>query len=598
MKKENNFILSPRIIRSPKADFYGGDIESALDAYSDEYLREVSEMGYNGVWLHGELRHLVATNLFSNAGTKQTDILRRLVKKVSKYGLKVYLYILEPRAMKESDPFWKKHSNLKGQPHVLENCGPELDGLWYALCSSMPEVKEYLEEGMYRLFKSVPGLGGIFCITASELHTHCYSHYPRKNEKYNFQEFYEWGKGDFVCPLCAERTPSDVVAEVITLLNRGVKRASPDADVIAWTWSWVIIEKDPQKSLISKLPRDVILMSDWERGGSKKVLGKTYVVDEYSLSLPGPSGRYKNQLKIAKSRGMRMMAKLQFGTTHELASIPYLPVPHLLAKKFEGLKKNKVDGFLACWIFGGAPSPMTKLAAMMSRKNKLSSEQVINQLAIEEFGKSSSSGVVRAWKKFAEAWKEFPFSVTLLYNGPMTYATAYPLSLDLKKVPTIPGWLALPRDKKGHLCVGDNLDSWITPFTPELLVKAFVFLQKIWNEGIVILENALKTDADNHRLKLEWNLAKHISLSISSTMNILRFYPLYRKYQNSTGGQKQKLHEKIMVLFKEELDITVQDRDCVRFDTRIGYHAEAFCHIYTLDDMDYKIRLLKKIGKI
>ena len=44
------FQFTPRIIRSPLADFNGNDIESSPQAYSDEYLKNISTMGYNGIW--------------------------------------------------------------------------------------------------------------------------------------------------------------------------------------------------------------------------------------------------------------------------------------------------------------------------------------------------------------------------------------------------------------------------------------------------------------------------------------------------------------------------------------------------------------------
>ncbi len=589
------FQFTPRIIRSPLADFNGNDIESSPQAYTDEYLKNISTMGYNGIWLHGELRTLVPTNLFPRVGAKKIALLRDLVKRAGRFGIKVYFYILEPRALRAEDSFWKKHPQLKGQPFILENVG-ELSGTYYSLCTGTAEVKEYLEGGLYTLFKTVPGLGGIFCITASEFHTHCYSHYPKRDRKHSIKEFNDWARADFVCPRCAERSPVEVTAEVIELLNRGVKRANPKADVIAWTWSWSILEDDPQKELIGRLPKDVILMSDWERGGSKKVCGKTFIVDEYSLSMPGPSPRYKKQLALAKRRGMRMMAKLQFGATHELAAVPYLPLPHLLAKKFEGLRKHKVDGYLACWIFGGEVSPMTRLAGLMSQKKCVCAADAVDQVARETFGEQSAGAVVRAWKKFAQAWQEYPFSIPFLYYGPMNYATAYPLSLDMKKVPLIPGWLELPRDKKGHLAVGDNLDGWIDPFTPTLLVRAFTALRKKWDEGVAILEKATQGDSENRSLKLEWNLAKHISLVVASTMNIVRFYPLYRKYrQAKKADEKAKLLKQIRKLFENELENVIQDRELVKFDSRLGYHAEAYCNLYTLDDFDYKIQRLKSI---
>jgi hypothetical protein len=591
-----NYAFSPRIIRSPLADFNGDDIGSAANAYSDEYLQNISEQGFNGIWLHGEIRKLVPTNLFPKIGRKKIDQLRMLVERAKRFGVKVYLYICEPRGMRAEDPFWKKHPELKGQPLIFKDISPEFDGTYYALCSSTPAVKEYLEGGMYTLFKSVPNLGGIFCITASEFHTHCYSHYPSRERQYGIKEFNDWAKADFVCPRCANRSSVDVTAEVIELLNHGVKRAAPNADVIAWTWSWAIIEDDPQKELIHRLPKDVILMSDWERGGRKKVCGKTFVVDEYSFSLPGPSPRYKKQLVLAKKRRLKMMAKIQIGSTHELVTVPYLPLPQLLAKKFEGLRKNKVDGYLGCWIFGGDVSPMSRLAGLMSQRKELSSSEAINLLAKEEFGEKVFTPVVKAWAKFSQAWQEYPFSIPFLYYGPINYATAYPLSLNLKKIPPMAGWLELPRDKNGHLAVGDNLESWISPFSPKLIAQAFEKLRTKWDAGVLILEKTMKNDPQNHRLKLEWNLAKHISLQIAATIDLVTFYPLYRKYQQAKSEiSRTKLRKELNRLFERELAVTTQDKICLQEDPRIGYHAEARCHLFGLNDLNYKIELLNSI---
>ncbi|MFA5865140.1 MAG: hypothetical protein WC975_10695 [Phycisphaerae bacterium] len=592
---KDEFSFAPRIIRSPWADFYHTEIETALQTHPDDYLKEIADEGFNGVWLHGELRHLVPTNLFPNVGAKPVDHLRRFTDKLRKHNLKLYFYVCEPRGLRAEDPFWKKYPQIKGQPVEFKNISPEADGIYYALCSSTPAVGEYLEEGMYNLFHRVPGLGGIFCITASELHTHCYSHYSNSPEVCKDPAYSDWMQTNFTCPRCRDRDPIDVVAEIITQMNRGVKRAAPAADVIAWTWSWVILESDPQKKLISKLPKDVILMSDWERGGQKKVCGKTFPLDEYSFSYPGPSPRYKKQLSLAHKNGLRMMAKIQIGTTHELASVPYLPLPHLLATKLQRMQKNKVDGYLGCWILGGDVSPMSKLTGKMSRWPQLSPTDAIRQVADEEFGPTSAGSIVQAWQKFSNAWREYPFSVSFIYWGPINWAVAYPLSLSLKKRPRIAGWMPLPRDEKGRLISGDNYDTWLSPFPPKSVVGAFDALLEKWGQGINLLEQAMENDPDNQRLKKELNLARHIALSIRCTIDLVEFFPLYRKYQKATDFKSQApFLKKLTKIFERELAYTTEARALVAFDPRLGFHPEANEHLYTLEDIDYKIWLLRK----
>ena len=445
---KDKFVFNPRIIRSPSSDYYGDEIENSFQAYPDRYLQEIADEGYNGIWLRVILREIVPCTPFPEFGNKEKEqlaALNKLVAKTSRFGIKVYLYFCEPRGFKAKDPFWRRHPKVKGQPADFQTSGS--DGLYFALCSSTAAVKEFLEESSFNLFKQVIGLGGVFLITASEHHTHCYSHFPKPQKQDSDPNLEDWLKAKFSCPRCIGRQPTEVAAEIIRLINRGVKSAAPDADVIAWTWSWSILEPDPQKELIALLPKDIILMSDWERGGLKKVCGKRYPLDEYSFSYPGPSPRFKKQLEIAKKRKMRVMAKIQIGTTHELASVPYLPLSHLLANKMQKLKKFQVSGYLGCWIFGGEISSMSRLAGRMSRRPQASPSKAIKELARAEFGEKSAVSVTHAWRCFAVAWRQYPFSIPFLYYGPINYATAYPLSFNFKKEPPTASWRPLPRDK-------------------------------------------------------------------------------------------------------------------------------------------------------
>jgi len=626
---KDKFVFNSRIIRSPSSDYYGDEIEDSFQAYPDRYLREIADEGYNGIWLRVILREIVSSTPFPEFGNKRKEqlaALNKLVAKASRFGIKVYLYFCEPRGFKAKDPFWQRHPEVKGQPVTFQATGGA-DGLYFALCSSTAAVREYLEESSFNLFKCVPGLGGVFLITASEHHTHCYSHFPKPQKERSDPNIDAWLKTKFSCPRCRNRQPTEVVAEIIRLINRGVKSAAPDAAVIAWTWSWSILEPDPQRELIALLPKDIILMSDWERGGQKKVCGKRYPLDEYSFSYPGPSPKFKKQLEIAKKRGMRTMAKIQIGTTHELASVPYLPLPHLLAIKMQRLKEFRVDGYIGCWIFGGGISPMSKLAGKMSQLPGVSPAKAIKELAQTEFGKKSAASVRRAWRCFATAWRKYPFSIPFLYYGPINYATAYPLSLNLKKRPPTASWRPLPRDKKGHLLSGDNLEVWVKPFGAQTIIKAFRELLKVWEMGVAILSETLEKNEQNQRLKEELNLAKHIALSARSTINIIRFYPLFRKLAqlrcepcrgriHPTRGldksspyrgnfyvfklpkeRGKRLHLQIKKIFKAEMEIVIEDKKLLKFDKRLGYHPEAHTYLFTQKDLDYKISLLRSCVK-
>ncbi|MFH0796371.1 MAG: hypothetical protein V2A65_04855 [Candidatus Omnitrophota bacterium] len=591
---QKGFIFDPRIIRSPWADFYGKEIETSLQAYPDTYLKEISAAGYNAIWLHLVLRESVPSGLFPDNATKKNRIscLNRLVEKVGRFGIKVYFYFCEPRSLKQEDPFWKNHTELKGQPMTFSGLSKEFDGCYISLCTSTPAVREYLEESAYNLFRAVPGLGGAFLITASEFHTHCYSHFPLPRKNFTEPDMAKWAQMKFVCPQCARRKPAQVVAEVITLVNHGIKSASPQAKTIAWSWSWYILEPDPQKTLINLLPKDVILMSDLERGGYIYLNHKRYPVDEYSFSCIGPSPRFKKQTALAKKRGLKMMAKIQVSATHELLAIPYLPVPYLLAEKMKRMASLKVDGYLGCWIFGGDPSPMSRLAGMMSRLPQPSPGDAVKELARSEFGEKSARSVCKAWRKFSDALQEYPFSIPFIYWGPINYASAYPLSLNLTRERRIPSFLPLPRDEKGHLKLSDNNpDEWIKPFTSGVVVSAFQRLLKGWEEGVDLLRQTIEKDRENQAIQNELVLARHIALSVRSTINIIRFYDLHQRWEKNKAHPNRVLSARLKKILEEEIANAREDKELVKAEPRLGFHPEAHGHLFTPDDLDYKISL-------
>lgn len=171
--KTNQYIFSPRIIRSSRADCWGLELESSAKAYTDDFLRELADDGLNGIWVHVLLRETVPSRLFPHPNPRQLVLLNQLVQRAARFEVKVYTYLLEPRGFPANAPFWTKHPEAKGRLSCTSFC----------MCTSTPAVQEFIEESCHNLFKLTPGLGGAFCITASETTTHCYWSYAYKKRK-------------------------------------------------------------------------------------------------------------------------------------------------------------------------------------------------------------------------------------------------------------------------------------------------------------------------------------------------------------------------------------------------------------------------------
>ena len=156
-------------------------LDAEADPYPDGYLARLGQAGVNGVWLQAVLYKLA---LFpwkpelSSRYQERLKSLQLLVSRAKRHGIRIFLYLNEPRAMPLS--FFEKYPELKG---VVETD-------YAVLCTSHPEVRKYLSESVASICQAVPDLGGFFTITASENLTNCWSH-----------------AGGMGCPRCGKRLP-------------------------------------------------------------------------------------------------------------------------------------------------------------------------------------------------------------------------------------------------------------------------------------------------------------------------------------------------------------------------------------------------------
>src|SRR5262245_3624361 len=111
--------ITPRIFRVYGTDYYADEAMDAPSTHTDARLADVSRMGYDGVWIHAELRELAPTSLFRahvHDADKRITALREAARRARNHGLGLWLYLNEPRGYPQSHPFWKKHPELAGQP--------------------------------------------------------------------------------------------------------------------------------------------------------------------------------------------------------------------------------------------------------------------------------------------------------------------------------------------------------------------------------------------------------------------------------------------------------------------------------------------------
>ena len=506
---------------------YGDPLaDGAPDSYPDGLLARLSQCGVNGVWLHVVLRQLAPGGMvfpeFGSGCERRLANLRKLVNRAHRFGIDIYLYMNEPRAMPE--PFFTGRTEMAG---VRE-------GGHRALCTSNPRVREWMSHALAHVFREAPGLGGVFTITASENLTNCASHGQQAG-----------------CPRCKNRKSAEIIAEVNAAIAAGVHGGNASAKVLAWDWGW--IDSDP----IPLLPKNVWLMSvsEWslpiERGGIRNTVG------EYSLSAPGPGPRATAHWKLARERGLKTAAKLQINNTWELSAIPWLPVLDLVAEHCAGLAKQKIDGVMLSWSLGGYPSPNLLVAERFARNPQTTPDAVLDEIAAQRYGAAQVAPVRAAWKAFSSAFREYPYDGAVLYNGPQQFGPANLL-------------FASPTGYHATM-VGfpyDDLNAWRGPYPPEVFASQFEKVARGWQAGVAELRGVSGTAALEDQ-----RLAQAASLHFASAANQARFV-----LARSAGRRDEmaRIARGEAALARALYDLTLDD-------SRIGFEASNQYYYVPLD---------------
>lgn len=549
------------IFRSWKSNCWQGerDVLDALDVYTHQELSEIASHGYNGIWLRGELHKLTPSKIFPEFGQEHKEYLktlRSLVKRAAKHRIAVYLYFTEPVALPAKDNFWKNNKDLMGEKHYWPY---EPKGYYYALCTSTQKVRDYLEDSFYLLFKKVKGLAGVIAITASETIGPCYSHIDICG-RYNGKIHGVWKSvNQMRCPRCKPRPAAEVVVEVLNTMYAGINRADSQAKLIAWNWSWDQFYPDPQKEIISGLDRNIIVMSDFERGGRKKILGKDRDIDEYSVSYAGPSEKFKKARNLTKKTGHRFMAKLQIGTTHELATVPNLPLIGNLYKKAKYIKSNPVYGVMATWNFGNMRTLNTYAFGQALRKKKLTETIFYNDI-VRGYLKVSPPELAKlkkAWELFGQAMDNYPFSVPFLYESVINYAPGYWLKpRKIKSTPLGRSWVLGKR--------GDDLSAGVKGYGLREVINGLENVCRKWDKGTEIYKTIFQEKT------------RHISRSV-------RFLSCQRYIvgptENSLAGKTARLTNKRGLFQAREATQRREEYSCA---LAIGHMFRSALHIYKL----------------
>lgn len=549
-----------RFIFSYFAEYGDPLFDTEVASYPEGLLQRLAAAGVNGVWVHTVLRTLAKDPAFPEFGEgceRRIAGLRKLVARAEKYGLKIYLYMNEPRTM--------HHSFFEARPERAAMRGVAAAGDTARLCTSHPEVRRWMSDAVASVFTQVPGLGGVFTITASENPTSCASHRQQAQ-----------------CERCKERSYAEIIAEVNATIAQGVARGNPDAKVLVWDWSW---DDTQVGEIIARLPKNCWLqsVSEWSlpitRGGVASTVG------EYSISSVGPGPRAKKHWSLARAAGLKTSAKVQVGATWEFCSIPYLPTLDLVAEHACNLASAGVDGVMLSWSLGCYPSPNLEVFQAFTKETDAIGP-VLDRVAVRRYGADAAPLVRQAWTAFSQGFREYPYHIGTVYNGPQHMGPANPLYLK----PT--GYRAT--------MVGipyDDLTRWRSVYPAEVWIAqmdkvraGFAHGCGLWGSLLPQVQEAARAEAGR-----ELGLFRAAELHFAACVNQARFVAARDRLQAATTDPERAIcRGEMRAAARAELAVAKQLLPFVKADSRIGYESSNH-YFYIPQDLLEKVLCCRQV---
>ena len=501
----------PRISAGYFADCLDPLWDDEIGTFPDGLLARYADAGVNGVWLHVVLSTLAKDPFFVEFGEgseRRLRNLRRLVERAAKHGIKVYLYLNEPRPMPPS--FFEKNTRYRA-------CRGTMDwtGLVCAMCTQAPEVRRWLRAAIGEVFRSAPGLGGVFTITASENLVHCLAHGDKEHyAKASLRE--PTCRPEFFCPRCERMDFSACAADLNAQIADAVHAVDSSARVFVWDWGW---DRKPDGTEVAEkicrlLPKEgVSFLTISARGKHVDVDGTPTMVNEYTLSQVGPSDAARRKWSAARASGLGLAAKVQPSGSWEIASVPYIPVMYNVAEHAFNLMDEGIDAFLLSWTCGSYPAPNLKVFNGVKVSDK-SPADVLRRVAEELYGPTAAPSAISVWKALSDGFSRYPFTSRVLYHGPHHMGSANPLYVcPTGYASTMTG---IPYD---------DLDGWRRIFPRQTYISSFDQMAKSFSRGaddwgMVV---AAATGDGRSLARQELGIMRMIALNFASTADQSRF---------------------------------------------------------------------------
>ena len=265
--------------------------------------------------------------------------------------------------------------------------------------------------------KAHPGVKGFVIVPEG-----CY--FPSKDPRTS----YKGEKGKFN----PARFPCTDYPQWLKCVEDALRAEVPSVDLVFWTYNFYWTPEADRLRFIDNVTPTTTLNVTFELGQSGNVTSKglRVPVEDYSISVPGPSPVFVSESREATRRGLRLYTTANTGgRTWDFGTCPYMPVPQQWKRRFDALEKTRGEtrlcGIIESHHYGWLPNFVSELAKEAFTEGGMDFDGHLRAIAARDYGKASADEVVGVWKDWSEAIRDSIATVENQY-GPFRVGPSYP----------------------------------------------------------------------------------------------------------------------------------------------------------------------------
>ncbi len=511
-----------------------------IDCFPSEHLNAIAHAGFTAV--------VIFITGIDRTNVGQLDV-NDVIDRAWLYGLDVMLY-----------------AYLPGYKHPSE-----------------PDAKEFFENVYTRLFEYYPKALGVMLVGES-------AEFPSRDPHTTGKRCH-----DSVIDGIPDLRPSpgwwpcSDYPDWLGMVCDAVHQAKPDALVIFNTYNWYYADADVRRAFLARLPKGVTVQITFDIGREIIREGLVCQVRDYSISADEPSAYFQSESAIAHEMNLPIVSTANTaGATWDFGVIPYVPVPQQWLRRFASLDRARrdwnVDGYYDNHHYGWWPSIITDLGRWAFWSPEVDLTQMLEKLAVRDFGAAAAPTVLNAWQLWSDAMRDDYVASNEEQYGPLRVGPSYPLifhpnitrTMGNKEIqfPTTPGahfgWKIIKTMYQPY--ESDRQAPGFLRFPVEL--RALRRLHEKFVRGVEMLESVRAQVPDRKLANLDeqLRLGKFIASSVATACCVKEWYLLNLKLMAAADVREaHALLDRLEKLAQDEIANAESAIPLVEADSRLGW---------------------------